>query len=368
MTNLDTAGRGVAGHGMGGPADFRRPASRGAQPWELPPGALERDVRRAYSVLRRVAANPFIPVRPTPHQLAFLLADEREVLLTGTGGCGKTVGLLAVALLDVDRLGYRALLVQRTLAGPVSLSELAREWLEGTAASWDSNARLWRFPSGASLDFGHERYLYTAGEYHAIFVDDLTNFADHEYRRLFQVWRRRQGSTTAMRVRIATSPGGPGHDWVRERFAIDNPGSVLPLGRRVLVATMDDNPHLDREEYRQSLANLDPVRRAQLETGDWSIRRGGAIFLIRRKAMADVIRRRVGRLKDEAGLPLARSVHKRYVQRSFWSPDDYRVVIDGYIRRGRSNLAVAERLAQEAKVVHDVVIDVPTLFDDRGAS
>ena len=89
--------------------------------------------------------------------------------------------------------------------------------------------------------------------------------------------------------------------------------------------------------------------------------------LIRRQAMADIIRRRVGRLKDQAGLPWARSVRKRYVQRSFWSPDDYRVVIDGYIRRGRSNLAVAARLAQEAKVVHDVVILVPTLFDEREA-
>jgi len=89
---------------------------------------------------------------------------------------------------------------------------------------------------------------------------------------------------------------------------------------------------------------------------------------LRRKLMADFIRRRVGRLKDEAGLPWARSVHRRYVQRSFWSSDDYRVVIDGYVRRGRSNLAVAERLAQEAKVVHHVVIQVPTLFDYQEAN
>jgi predicted phage terminase large subunit-like protein len=160
----------------------------------------------------------------------------------------------------------------------VSLQELARQWLEPTNASWDSTARVWRFPSGASLDFGHERYLYVAGEYHMVGCDDLTAFSDTEYRRLFQVWRRRQGSTTPMRVRVATSPGGPGHDWVRERFAIDNPQSVLPLGRRVLFAQMSDNEHLDVEEYRRSLANLDPVRRAQLETGDWSIRQGGAIF------------------------------------------------------------------------------------------
>ena len=87
-----------------------------------------------------------------------------------------------------------------------------------------------------------------------------------------------------------------------------------------------------------------------------------------RKFLGDFIRKRVARLKDEAGLPWARSVNQRYIQRSFWSPDEYRVVIDGYIRRGRSNLAVAERLAQEAKVVHDVVIHVPTLYDYMEAS
>jgi len=257
---------------MGGPAEVRRPASLATEPM----GAVERDVRRAIAMARRIARNPFIAAAPTAHQ--FALAEEREVLLTGSGGCGKTVALLTTALADVDRPGYRALLVQRTLAGPVSLSELARAWLEGTAAAWDSTARVWRSPAGGSIDFGHERFLYTAGEYHAIFVDDLTNFSDAEYRRLFQVWRRRQGSTVPMRVRVATSPGGPGHDWVRERFAIDNPASVLALGRRVLFARMEDNEHLDQDEYRRSLANLDPVRRAQLETGDWSIRQGGAIF------------------------------------------------------------------------------------------
>jgi predicted phage terminase large subunit-like protein len=229
-------------------------------------------------MLRRVARSPYIAARPTVRQAAFLAATEREVLLTGSGGCGKTVGLLMAALADVDRPGYRALLVQRTLAGPVTLAERAREWLEGTDAAWDSNARVWRFPSGATLDFGHERFLYLAGEYHFVGCDDLTLFSQDEYRRLFQVWRRRQGSRTPMRVRVATSPGGPGHDWVRERFSIDNPAAALPLGRRVISATMDDNPHLDQAEYRRSLANLDPIRRQQLETGDWSVRQGGAMF------------------------------------------------------------------------------------------
>jgi predicted phage terminase large subunit-like protein len=238
----------------------------------------DRDVRHAIALMRRIAQNAYVPIRPTRHQVAYLLVEEREALFTGAGGNGKTTALMLAALADVDRPGYRALLVQRTLAGPVSLAERVREWLEATDAAWDSSARVWRFPSGASLDIGHERYAYLAGEYHFVGLDDATLFSDVEYRRLFQVWRRRQGSTTPMRVRVATSPGGPGHDWVRERFATDNPASVLPLGRRVIAATMDDNPYLDQHEYRKALANLDPVRRAQLETGDWSIRQGGAIF------------------------------------------------------------------------------------------
>jgi predicted phage terminase large subunit-like protein len=248
------------------------------QVFRPPTGISEQQVRRAISLMRRVARSEFVPVAPTPHQVAYLLAEEREALFTGSGGNGKTTALMLAALIDVDRPGYRALLVQRSLAGPVSLAERLREWLESTSASWDTSARVWRFPSGASLGVGHERYAYVAGQYHFVGLDDATLFSDVEYRRLFGVWRRRQGSTTPMHIRVATSPGGPGHDWVRERFAIDNPASVLPLGRRVITATMDDNPHLDREEYRRSLANLDPVRRAQLETGDWSIRQGGAIF------------------------------------------------------------------------------------------
>src|SRR5215472_9824164 len=156
-----------------------------------PLAVTEDEVRRAISVMRRVARNEFIPVRPTVPQAAFVAAEEREALFTGSGGNGKSTALLMAALLDVDRPGYRALLVQRTLAGPVSLAERIREWLEGTAASWDSTARVWRFPSTALLDVGHERYAYVTGEYHMIGIDDATLFSDVENRRVFQVWRRR---------------------------------------------------------------------------------------------------------------------------------------------------------------------------------
>jgi hypothetical protein len=55
----------------------------------LPLAATEHDVRRAFALMRRLARNPFVPIRPTAHQMTYLLADEREVLFTGSGGSGR---------------------------------------------------------------------------------------------------------------------------------------------------------------------------------------------------------------------------------------------------------------------------------------
>src|SRR5262249_10061066 len=45
--------------------------------------------------------------------------------------------------------------------------------------------------------------------------------------------------------------------------------------RLFIPARLDDNEHLDRAQYRASLARLDPFTRSQLEAGDWSEYSGG---------------------------------------------------------------------------------------------
>ena len=41
---------------------------------------------------------------------------------------------------------------------------------------------------------------------------------------------------------------------------------------------MRDNAHIDEEEYRDSLSNVDPITRKQLEDGDWDVRAKGNMF------------------------------------------------------------------------------------------
>src|SRR5262245_44637349 len=140
------AGQGAAWHGWArgvrGPTSLQRraramsdaPLTAAMPPATgdraLPAAPSERNVRRAIRMARRVPRTPFIPIKPAPAQLAYLLIEEREALFTGAGGNGKTTALMLAMLVDVDRPGYRALMVQRTMAGPVTLAERIREWLE----------------------------------------------------------------------------------------------------------------------------------------------------------------------------------------------------------------------------------------------
>src|SRR5262249_48389040 len=63
----------------------------------------------------------------------------------------------------------------------------------------------------------------------------------------------------------------PGHNFVKQRFMVEGPQA----GRLFVPSSLEDNPHLDREQYRDSLMELDPFTRAQLLEGSWEEYSGG---------------------------------------------------------------------------------------------
>jgi predicted phage terminase large subunit-like protein len=75
-------------------------------------------------------------------------------------------------------------------------------------------------------------------------------------------------------MRSATNPGGPGHEWVKRRFLLEG----AQAGRLFVPARLDENPYLDKEEYEQSLQELPPHVRQQLQHGDWDALPPGEIF------------------------------------------------------------------------------------------
>jgi predicted phage terminase large subunit-like protein len=243
------------------------------------------------------------PLRPSPRQEAFLLIKDREVFYGGAAGGGKSVALLMAALQYSDVPGYDALLlrpslIELQLAG--GLIELAHDWLAPTKARWLGETKTWRFPGrgksgagGATLTFGYladagDVRRYAGSSFSMIGFDELTRFEEHHYRLMHRALRQAtndtqlgaasDGTTLAevpVRLRATSNPGGPGHQWVKNRF-------VDPATRTsdvvYLPSRLADNPHLDQTTYIDTLAQLPTAERERLLHGDWEIPDDGELF------------------------------------------------------------------------------------------
>jgi predicted phage terminase large subunit-like protein len=235
-----------------------------------------------------------------PPQQAFLLLGDigvREALYGGAAGGGKSDALLMAALQYVDVPGYGALMLRRTftdLNQTDALIPRSKEWLSATDARWNENEHRWYFPSGATLTFGHlqhedNKLQYQGAAFQFVGFDELTQFTETQYTYLFSRLRRLEGSRIPIRMRAASNPGGPGHDWVKQRFGLYRPEGETdgPLvchrpgwsGDRIFIpARLADNPSLDRDEYLVEMMELDSTTREQLLNGDWDVRAPGTLF------------------------------------------------------------------------------------------
>lgn len=222
----------------------------------------------------------YCPHNPTERQAAFLLLDCQEAFYGGAAGGGKSDALLMAALQYVDRPGYAALILRRTfkqLGLPGAIMARAKQWLLGrSGVHWNDDEKTFSFAGGGTLTFGYlenenDVYRYQGPEFQFVGFDELTQFAESQYRYLFSRTRRLVEAGVPVRMRSASNPGGVGHAWVKKRF-IDarKPGVVF------IPAKLDDNPHLDRAEYVQSLSELDETLQAQLLDGDWGAFEGAA--------------------------------------------------------------------------------------------
>jgi predicted phage terminase large subunit-like protein len=238
----------------------------------------------------------YTKLTPTPKQAVFLALQCQEAFYGGAAGPGKSTALMLAALQYVDVPGYRALLLRKTFAEleqPGALIDMSHEMLDETDARWNANKKRWTFPSGANLTFGYlereaQKTRYQGAAYHFVGWDELTHFTPTMYEYLFSRQRRPalaphlgrspDGTTAAtvpIRMRSASNPGGPGHEWVKARFVSRK---TREAGAVFVPALLRENPHLDADAYVAGLMKLRGAERLRLLGGDWDARDDGEFF------------------------------------------------------------------------------------------
>lgn len=231
----------------------------------------------------------YIPHTPYVKQQVFMLLECEEAFYGGAAGGGKSDALLMCALQYVDTPGYSAIIFRKTFADlvkPGALIDRAKEWLapfiNAKEVRWVEKDKKFVFPSGAILQFGYmenynDRLNYQGGEYQFVGWDEVTHIKEGCYKYMFSRMRKLKGVQIPLRVRAASNPPDDEDDseWVYNRFV--NPETKLQTVPYI-PAGIADNPHLDKESYIKNLNKMDPVTRARLRDGLWTVQRKGNMF------------------------------------------------------------------------------------------
>jgi hypothetical protein len=228
-----------------------------------------------HALLRRLAAKWHPPrLRYLPggmtmsakHEL-YLSLGQLEAFFGGAAGPGKSTALLAGALQYADVPGFSALILRRTyadLALPGALMDMAAEWLSQTDAHWRPGTFTWRFPSTATITFGHleheeQKRRYASSRYQYIAFDELTQFSETQYAFLFSRLRRPAAALLGRAPDAAHALGlepGRARPWLGQAPP-GGPGDA-PRGRGLRPGAADREPAPRRRELHRE----PPARRA----------------------------------------------------------------------------------------------------------
>jgi hypothetical protein len=123
---------------------------------------------------------------------------------------------------------------------------------------------MWRAPDGARLRFAYlerdaDADMYQGHNYTRVYVEEVGNFpSPAPVMKLMATLR--SGAGVPVGLRATGNPGGPGHQWVRQRYIDPAPlgnriirDPVTGLERVFIPSRVDNNQHIDVEAYKQRL-------------------------------------------------------------------------------------------------------------------
>lgn len=220
-------------------------------------------------------------------QKALVTCPVFEVCFGGARGGGKTDSMIGGDWpIHAQRYGKHAkgVFFRRELPQLESAIERSKEIYFPLGAQWNEQKKTWRFPNGATLKFrplerDSDAEKYQGHDYTRVYFEELTNYPDPKPVMKIKATLR-SGAGVPCGFRATCNPGGPGHNWVKERYIDPHPSGYKVikddegLERVFIPARLTDNQVLQKNDptyiSRLKQSGSEQLVKAWLD-GDWNI-------------------------------------------------------------------------------------------------
>lgn len=220
-------------------------------------------------------------------QEALVKCPVFEVCFGGARGGGKTDSMIGGDWPShAQRYGKHAkgVFFRREMPQLESAIERSKEIYYRLGARWNEQKKTWIFPNGATLKFrplerDSDAEKYQGHDYTRLYFEELTNYPSPKPVDKMKATLR-SGAGVACGFRATCNPGGPGHNWVKERYIDPNPAGYKVIRddegmERVFIpAKLTDNKILQSNDptyiKRLKQSGSEQLVKAWLD-GDWNI-------------------------------------------------------------------------------------------------
>ena len=235
------------------------------------------------------------PIELYEKQRFAIFRPENEILYGGARGGAKTVAGIVWIASPRNFPQYRGLVIRKNADDLKDWIDRAHFAFRPYGAKKVGSPPEFRWPSGAKVRTGHlkdeDAYeKYQGHEYQRMLIEELTQIpTELRYLSLISSCRSTVDGLPAQ-IFATSNPGGPGHQWVKERFVsagAPNVPVVEDSGRtRIFIpATIADNPLLVKKDpdYVKFLDSLPPGLKEAWRDGSWDFVVGAKFSELRRE-------------------------------------------------------------------------------------
>ena len=211
-------------------------------------------------------------------QKKFVNSEHPHILFGGARGGSKSVGMLLAFRKHAEKYGREAqgLLFRRSFPETGELIKLGQYVFVQEGWEWKVGERKWVSPSGAVLQLKHLDEDSDAMKLQGFSVtflgfDELGNWPTPEPIDLLQATMRSAAGVPVI-FRASANPGGPGHNWVKERYIDTESKDKIFISSKI----QDNKPLMDNDPGyidRIKMSGPEWLVKAWLD-GDWNIAPG----------------------------------------------------------------------------------------------